>query len=81
MDPFDAYAKAHKRYAQARPQGDYSADAGEIRQIDGRQFVSLSNSHHRLLAAYEVLHLSLRVAHDDDLDAIRHGHGRIQHQA
>ena len=78
---FDAYAEAHTRYAWKQRQGDTSAAGGEIRQIDGRQFVSLSNSHHRLLAAYEVLHLSLRVAHDDDLDAIRHGHGRIQHQA
>jgi hypothetical protein len=57
-----------------------SIAGGEIRQIDGRQFVSLSNSRHRLLAAYEILGSSLRAAHDDDFAHIRDGRGRIQHQ-
>jgi hypothetical protein len=77
----DAISEASRtRYAHERPQRDYSIAGGEIRQIDGRQFVSLSNSRHRLLAAYEILGSSLRAAHDDDFAHIRDGRGRIQHQ-
>ena len=81
MDPFDAYAEAHTRYAWKQRQGDTSAAGGEIRQIDGRTFVSLANSRHRLLAAYEILGSHLRVARDDDFADLRNGCGRIQHQA
>lgn len=82
MDAFDFYAKAHERYAQEHAHGDVSAAGGEIRQIDGRKFVSLFSRRHRLLAAYEVLSSSLRPVHDnDDLACIRDGAGRIQHEA
>jgi hypothetical protein len=80
MDPFDAYAEAHLRYAHERPHGDYSAAGGEIREIDGRQFVTLANRGHHVLAAYELLGSHLRVAHDDDVAHLRDGHGRIWHQ-
>jgi hypothetical protein len=78
MDPFDAYSRAHWRYSQEQPYVCAHA-GGEIRKLDGREFVVLSGRHHPV-KAYEILDICLRTASAADFACILAGRGALQHQ-
>ena len=52
---------------------------GEIRKLDGREFVVLSGRHHPV-KAYEILDICLRNASAADFACILAGRGSLRHQ-